>query len=97
MLARIPTLHASSRGTSGAPSIHAPFPREGVHVGRKRVARLTGLAGLYGATPALEGRSHTSARDLTISPLHDSTALPRQNQDARWHDQTVNYIQVNGI
>jgi hypothetical protein len=39
-LARIRTLHASSRGTNGAPRIHAHLAREGVHVGRKRGARL---------------------------------------------------------
>src|SRR5258705_12141793 len=46
LLARIRTLHASSRGTYGAPRIHARLAREGVHVGRKRVARLMRMAGL---------------------------------------------------
>jgi transposase InsO family protein len=50
LLARIRTLHASSRGTYGAPRIHAQLRREGVHVGRKRVARLMGMAGLCGAS-----------------------------------------------
>jgi putative transposase len=50
LLAHIRTLHASSRGTYGAPRIHAQLAREGVHVGRKRVARLMRLAGLCGAS-----------------------------------------------
>ena len=50
LLARIRTLHASSRGTYGAPRIHAQLAREGVHVGRKRVARLMRMAGLHGAS-----------------------------------------------
>jgi putative transposase len=50
LLARIRTLHASSRGTYGAPRIHAQLVREGVHVGRKRVARLMRLAGLHGVS-----------------------------------------------
>lgn len=50
LLARIRTLHASSRGTYGAPRIHAQLAREGVHVGRKRVARLMRMAGLWGAS-----------------------------------------------
>jgi transposase InsO family protein len=50
LLARIRTLHASSRGTYGAPRIHAQLAREGVHVARKRVARLMRLAGLRGAS-----------------------------------------------
>ena len=50
LLARIRTLHASSRGTYGAPRIHAQLAREGVHVARKRVARLMRLVGLRGAS-----------------------------------------------
>jgi transposase InsO family protein len=50
LLARIRPLHASSRGTYGAPRIHAQLAREGVHVARKRVARLMRLAGLRGAS-----------------------------------------------
>ncbi|MGF6695813.1 transposase InsO family protein [Paraburkholderia sp. MM5496-R1] len=50
LLAHIRTLHASSRGTYGAPRIHAQLAREGIHVGRKRVARLMRMAGLCGAS-----------------------------------------------
>jgi len=50
LLARIRALHASSRGTYGAPRIHAQLAREGVHVARKRVARLMRMAGLRGAS-----------------------------------------------
>ncbi|AXF05813.1 IS3 family transposase [Paraburkholderia hospita] len=62
LLARIRTLHASSRGTYGAPRIHAQLAREGVHVGRKRVARLMRIGGpVCGQPTALEGHD-TSAR-----------------------------------
>ena len=50
LLSRIRTLHASSRGTYGAPRIHIQLEREGMHVGRKRVARLMRMAGLCGAS-----------------------------------------------
>ena len=50
LLTRIRTLHASSRGTYGVPRIHAQLAREGVHVGRKRVARLMRIADLRGAS-----------------------------------------------
>jgi putative transposase len=50
LLVRIRTLHASSRGTYGAPRIHVQLAREGVHVGRKRVARLMRMVGLCGAS-----------------------------------------------
>lgn len=51
LLARIRTLHASSRGKYGAPRIHAQLAREGVHVGRKRVARLMRMAGAVWREP----------------------------------------------
>ncbi len=59
LLARIRTLHASSRGTYGAPRVHVQLTREGVHVGRKRVARLMRMAGLCGAS---RGRGKCTTR-----------------------------------
>ncbi|MBP0595731.1 transposase [Paraburkholderia sp. LEh10] len=43
-------MHASSRGTCGAPRIHVQLAREGVHIGSKWVARLLRMAGLCGAS-----------------------------------------------
>src|SRR5205085_9742877 len=43
---RIKAIHAESKGTYGAPRIHARLRREGIHVGKKRVARLMVGAGL---------------------------------------------------
>ena len=46
---QIRAAHAASRGTYGAPRIHAELTAKGMRVGRKRVARLmsqTGLAGV---------------------------------------------------
>ena len=37
---KIKRIHDRSKGTYGAPRIHAQLAREGIHVGRKRVARL---------------------------------------------------------
>ena len=49
LIGEIRAAHAASRGTYGAPRIHAELTAKGMHVGRKRVARLmsqTGLAGV---------------------------------------------------
>jgi putative transposase len=42
--------HAASRGTYGAPRIHAELAATGIRVGRKRIARLMSQAGLAEAT-----------------------------------------------
>jgi putative transposase len=46
--ARLERAHLQSDGTYGAPRLHADLADEGVHVGRKRVARLMRSAGLRG-------------------------------------------------
>jgi transposase InsO family protein len=43
---RIAAIHQRSRATYGVPRIHAELAAEGIHVGRKRVARLMASAGL---------------------------------------------------
>ena len=45
LVAEIRTAHAGSRGTYGAPRMHAGLAAKGLHVGRKRVARLMSQAG----------------------------------------------------
>lgn len=40
LLKRIHAIHKRSKGTYGAPRIHAESAEAGIHVGRKRVARL---------------------------------------------------------
>jgi putative transposase len=45
---RIACIHRESRGTYGAPRVHAVLRRDGVLCGRKRVARLMGASGLAG-------------------------------------------------
>jgi len=47
---RIREVHEDSRKTYGSPRIHAELQEEGQRVGRKRVARLMGAAGLEGAS-----------------------------------------------
>jgi putative transposase len=50
VLAEIRVAHEVSRGTYGAPRVHAELAAKGIHVGRKRVARLMSQSGLAGVT-----------------------------------------------
>ena len=51
LIERIGAIHAASKGTYGAPRIHAELKANGIHVGKKRVARLMRQAGLIGVQP----------------------------------------------
>jgi len=48
---RITAVHAMSKGTYGAPRVHADLADTGMRHGRKRVARLMRAAGLAGKSP----------------------------------------------
>jgi hypothetical protein len=50
LTADIRAAHAASRGTYGAPRIHAELMAKGIRIGRKRVARLMRQAGLAGVS-----------------------------------------------
>ena len=56
----IQVAHAGSRGTYGAPRIHAELAAKGTYIGRKRVARLMTQAGLA-VRRSVEGLSNFSA------------------------------------
>ncbi len=64
--ARIAAIHQRSRATYGVPRIHAELAAEGIHVGRKRVARLMATAGLYGV----------SRRQWVTTTVRDRNARP---------------------
>ncbi|MER5215521.1 IS3 family transposase [Streptomyces sp. NPDC002838] len=64
---RIAAVHERSRGTYGAPRVHAVLQRQGEECGRRRVARLMRDAGLQGR--------HRRRRQLTTIP--DPRALAR--------------------
>jgi putative transposase len=66
---RIWTHHLVSRGTYGAPRIHADLAEEDTHVGRKRVARLMRAAGIVGVSR--RKKQGTTKRDRTAQPVPD--------------------------
>jgi putative transposase len=66
LLALIRAVHERSRGTYGAPRIHAELVASGTRVGRHRVAGLMRAAGLQGA----------SRRRWALTTMRDSKARP---------------------
>jgi len=67
--AQIAAIHRESRGTYGAPRVHAELAAHGVRVGRKRVARLMRRAGVHGVSRRKQFR--TTRRDPTARPAPD--------------------------
>ncbi|MCP3166843.1 IS3 family transposase [Myxococcus qinghaiensis] len=63
---RIRAIHAMSDGTYGVPRIHAELAAEGVHIGRKRVARLMRAARIEGV----------SRRRWCVTTTRDERARP---------------------
>ena len=68
LTAQIEAAHRASRGTYGAPRIHAELAAEGIRIGRKRLARLMRTAGLQGVS---RRKFHTTVRDATARPAPD--------------------------
>ena len=62
-------IHERSRGTYGAPRIHAELGPQGIPVGRKRVARLMRAAGLVGVSR--RKWITTTVRDREARPAPD--------------------------
>jgi putative transposase len=69
LLTAIRTIHARSRGTYGAPRIHAELVATGTRVSRKRVARLMRTAGVCGVSRRT--RPRTTVRGAATRPAPD--------------------------
>jgi putative transposase len=68
LLDRIPAIHDRSRGTYGVPRVHAELTAQGVHVSRKRIARLMRAAGLAGVSRRKRPRTTIRAQDARPAP-----------------------------
>ena len=70
LLARVRTVHATSRQTYGAPRVHADLRQRGERHSRKRIARLMRGAGASGASHR-HGGPTTTRRDHDARPAPD--------------------------
>lgn len=69
LIQQIKAIHDRSKGTYGAPRIHAQLIKGGVHVGCKRVARLMRAANLQGVSR--RKRYSTTQRQANARPAPD--------------------------
>jgi putative transposase len=69
LAARIRTLHTLSRGTYGVPRIWEDLSEQGVHISRKRIARLMRALGLQGVSR--RRGVHTTRRNPDAQPAPD--------------------------
>ena len=69
LMEQIRVIHTRSRGTYGERRVHAELAALGVHVGRKRVARLMRALGLAGVSRRKSPR--TTIRDREARPAPD--------------------------
>lgn len=83
---RIKQIHAASKGTYGAPRIHAQLRRDGICCAKKRVARLMVRAGLAGRCPRKRRRTtiaDPNAQDRAVDLIRRAFG-PGVELDRRW-------------
>src|SRR5262249_5341380 len=69
LMEQIRLIHTRSRGTYGERRVHAELAALGVHVGRKRIARLMRVLGLAGVSR--RKHTQTTIRDRDARPVPD--------------------------
>ena len=69
LMEQIRVIHTRSRGTYGERRVHAELAALGIHVGRKRIARLMRALGLAGVSR--RKRPTTTTRDQDARPAPD--------------------------
>ncbi len=85
---RIEEIHTHSKQTFGAPRIHAELGDEGIHVGRKRIARLMKANGLRGV----------SRRKYVVTTQRDPRARPASDlEDRNFYADAPNVLWVADI
>jgi putative transposase len=76
--------HLASRGTYGSPRIHTDLAEEGVHVGRKRVARLMRGAGIVGVSRRRFCVTTRRDRDAVVAPDLVERQFEADGPDELW-------------
>ena len=94
LIEQVRRVHQSSRGTYGSPRVTGQLQRDGVAVGRRRVARLMRLTGLQGRSARLYRRAKVGQRAFFASVPHRLEDLPQTTNQVWVGD--VTYLRVAG-
>src|ERR1700716_1508225 len=81
------TIHAVSRGTYGAPRVHAELAAEGSHISKNRVARLMRDAGIVGV----------SRRKFAVTTVRDGARQAPDLVDRAFTADAPNVVGVAGF
>jgi transposase InsO family protein len=84
LVGNIREIHAASRGTYGSPRVHAQLVRDGVSVGKHRVARLMQLADVRGRVRRRFRATTDSRHALPIAPNTLNREFAVTSSDAVW-------------
>jgi putative transposase len=84
LLGRIERVHARSRGTYGAPRVHAELRFEGVRVGRKRVERLMRRRGLSGLVRRRRARTTVRVSGVRVAQDRVRRDFSPERPDRLW-------------
>jgi putative transposase len=95
LIERVRQVHGNSRGYYGSPRVTGQLHREGVPVGRRRVARLMRLAGLQGRSERLYRRAKVGQRAFFASVPHRLEEQELRARDQVWVGD-VTYLKVAG-
>ncbi len=84
LTAQIDSIHERSRGTYGVPRVHAELRADGVHLGRKRVARLMRAAGLQGISRRRKARTTRRGSEARTVPDLVERNFEAEERDRLW-------------
>jgi len=84
LLAKMRQIHAASRGTYGSPRVHAQLAREGIQVGKDRVARLMRASGLQGRVRRRFQVTTDSKHDKPVAPNVLQRDFSAKASDSVW-------------
>lgn len=92
---QIQEVHEASRATYGSPRVHAKLRRDGVRIGRKRVARVMRAAGLRGKIRRRWRNTTNSNHALPLAPNTLNRQFSAKSSDKVWVVD-ITYIWIYG-